>query len=124
MRKLLLLICVVFLLVGLAGCGTTQLTIANRSSWGTDSMQWAGYDFGPISVGVTRTLEVNPGSDYVYVLALGAWFRTVQAVSVSQGNHASFTLTDSTYMHALSPTATQSADTPPVQLKDLLTGLE
>lgn len=69
-------------------------------------------------------MQVNPGTDYVLLYISGYWFRTVQSVDVSQGNHATFTLTDYTYVYNLSGTAAQSADTPIAQLKDLMADLK
>jgi hypothetical protein len=74
----------------------TTLRINNSTSFDCQDIQWGGHDFGAIASGYYVVMNVNPGTDYVYILFTGLWFRTVSAVTVGSGQQIVFTLTDAT----------------------------
>lgn len=122
MKKLLPLFCLALLLIGLTGCGDgiTSLTIANSSSVYMQDVEWLSYDFGAMYAGSSKTLEVIPATDYVYLCINGYWYYTEQSATVSEGRRTTFTLRNETIVYSLSSATAQSTDIRPVQLKDLM----
>lgn len=120
MKKTLLCICLALFVVGIAGCepGVPSLKIANNSSVYLGEISWSVYEFGGMYPGDYLTLEVVPGTDFVYFTLYGTWFRTTQSFTVGS-RLKTVIITDNTYVTPLTLAASKCPMESPIQLKDL-----
>jgi uncharacterized protein YndB with AHSA1/START domain len=85
----------------------TKLQISNMRSEAIDDIEWNGYQFGDQFIlqrgswglypGNADTREVNPGSSPVIFRSVPTHdlYETIEIVEVEEGEHVSFTITDS-----------------------------
>jgi len=84
----------------------TTLTISNNSNREIRSFTWNGQEGGNMEVGDTNTINIEPGSSYIYFMVYrGAkppypyWhrkIRTSEVISIIEGDKKIFTLLNST----------------------------
>lgn len=77
----------------------TQLTVINDTGLGQlVNVEWHFTSFGNIEDGESVTQDVTTGTDYLWFTFGGLNFRTIDIISVTEGESATFTVTGQTYI--------------------------
>lgn len=116
MKKLAIILTMVFFLTFTSGCLFTRLTIYNNTSTQLNNVNWNGYNYGTLSIGQSESQSVDSGQGFVYFSYAGYNFHTADYISVEQGDDKKFTLTDYTYVYG--PLATKNPSI--AQIKDII----
>jgi len=118
MKKIIIMISAVFFIILFSGCEEeTTLRIQNESSFAINEVRWNSTAFTTllgshlphsISVGGNNTQSVDPGSGYLFFRRLNGSlnYRTVELLTIVNGEQADFFLLDSTLVYNITNSTT------------------